>query len=126
MSPEQGFQQDITDHPGDPAPRLVYADWLEEQGRSDEAFCQRWLVRHGKHPGNRSRPRIQARYSWAWWPEKTADDPDAPRHARLPQLLYLALPKASFFVSHRYYPSREAAETALRLALSTLRAVLAV
>jgi uncharacterized protein (TIGR02996 family) len=32
MSPEDGFLQDIIDHPDDDTPRLIYADWLEERG----------------------------------------------------------------------------------------------
>ena len=36
--------------------RLVYADWLEEQGRNDEAYLQRWLAnRFHRSP---SRPRL--------------------------------------------------------------------
>ena len=69
--------------------------------------------KHGKHPGDRSGPRIQARYAWGWWPEGMADDPKAPRHATLPLLVYLALPKARFYVGHLYYPGRQQAEAAL-------------
>jgi uncharacterized protein (TIGR02996 family) len=58
MSPEQGFQADISERPGDDTPRLVYADWLEEQGRPDEAFCQRWMAKHGKYPGDRCGLRV--------------------------------------------------------------------
>jgi uncharacterized protein (TIGR02996 family) len=32
MTPEDAFLQDIVEHPDDDAPRLVYADWLEERG----------------------------------------------------------------------------------------------
>lgn len=32
MSVHRGFLQAILEAPADPAPRLVYADWLEEQG----------------------------------------------------------------------------------------------
>jgi uncharacterized protein (TIGR02996 family) len=126
MSPEQGLLADIDARPADATPRLVYADWLEEQGRADEALCQRWLVKHGKHPGDRRGPRIQARYAWGWWPEGMADDPKAPPHATLPLLVYLALPKARFYVGHLYYPGRQEAEAALRKALTFLRELLSV
>jgi uncharacterized protein (TIGR02996 family) len=126
MSPERGFQADIDERPGDATSRLVYADWLEEQGRSDEAFCQRWMAKHGKHPGDRSRPHIQARYSWGWWEEGMPDYPPVPRHATLPVAVFLALPKARYYVGHRYYPGRQEAEAALRKALTTLREMLSV
>jgi uncharacterized protein (TIGR02996 family) len=126
MSTERGFQADIDEHPGDATPRLVYADWLEEQGRPDEAFCQRWMAKHGKHPGDRRGPRIQARYSWGWWPEGMTDYPPSPRHAKLPLQVFLALPKASYFAGHRYYPGRKEAEAALRKALTALRELLSV
>ncbi len=126
MSVEKGFQADIEERHADGTPRLVYADWLEEQGRADEAFCQRWMVQHGKRPGDRRGPRIQARYAWGWWPEGMADDPQAPAHATLPLLVYLALPKARYYVGHRYYPGRQEAEAALRKALTSLRELLSV
>jgi uncharacterized protein (TIGR02996 family) len=33
MTPEDGFLSDICEHPDEDAPRLVYADWLEDHGR---------------------------------------------------------------------------------------------
>ena len=123
---EWGLLEAIRAEPEDDAPRLVYADWLEEQGRPDEAFCQRWMAKHGKHPGDRNGPRIQARYSWGWWPEGLADDLNGPEHATLPLLVYLALPKARYYVGHLYYPGRKEAEAALRKALAALRELLSV
>ena len=47
----------ITADPGDRAPWLAYADWLEENGRGEEAGCiarhrlpLRFLVRQGHRP----------------------------------------------------------------------------
>ena len=37
MSIEDGFLQDIIAHPDDDAPRLIYADWLDEHGRAPTA-----------------------------------------------------------------------------------------
>jgi uncharacterized protein (TIGR02996 family) len=37
MTPDDAFVQDILDHPEDDAPRLVYADWLEEHGQGPHA-----------------------------------------------------------------------------------------
>jgi uncharacterized protein (TIGR02996 family) len=38
---EDTFRADIVLHPSEPAPKLVYADWLEERGRPN------LLLRHG-------------------------------------------------------------------------------
>ena len=37
MSDADGLLQDILANPDDDAPRLVYADWLEEHGEADRA-----------------------------------------------------------------------------------------
>jgi uncharacterized protein (TIGR02996 family) len=34
---EQGFLADIVESPDDDVPRLIFADWLEDQGRTDQA-----------------------------------------------------------------------------------------
>jgi uncharacterized protein (TIGR02996 family) len=45
MSPEQGLLRAILEDPDDDAPRLVYADWLEENGDADRAAFIRAQVR---------------------------------------------------------------------------------
>ncbi len=46
MNPrEAAFRKAIRSTPLDGALRLVYADWLEDQGRAQEAATQRWLGR---------------------------------------------------------------------------------
>ncbi len=35
MSDEQGILEDVLAHPDDDAPRLVYADWLDEHGQAE-------------------------------------------------------------------------------------------
>ena len=37
MTVEAGFLADICAHPDDDAPRLIYADWLEERGQRGDA-----------------------------------------------------------------------------------------
>ncbi len=37
MLPDQGFLDDIVEHPDDDTPRLIYADWLEDQGEPASA-----------------------------------------------------------------------------------------
>jgi uncharacterized protein (TIGR02996 family) len=37
MSSEEAFLRDIVEHPQDDAPRLVYADWLDDHGQAERA-----------------------------------------------------------------------------------------
>jgi uncharacterized protein (TIGR02996 family) len=47
---EDAFLADIAEHPADDAPRLIYADWLEEQGRPERAEFIRVQVRRAALP----------------------------------------------------------------------------
>jgi uncharacterized protein (TIGR02996 family) len=38
---DKAFLQAMAEAPDDPSPRLIYADWLEEQGRNEEALFWR-------------------------------------------------------------------------------------
>jgi uncharacterized protein (TIGR02996 family) len=42
MTTEEAFLGDIAADPGNAAVRLIYADWLQEQGREDESYAWRW------------------------------------------------------------------------------------
>ncbi|HEY7158160.1 MAG TPA: TIGR02996 domain-containing protein [Gemmataceae bacterium] len=46
----RSFLEDITAHPDDDAPRLIFADWLEEQGDSDRAEFIRVQVERARLP----------------------------------------------------------------------------
>jgi uncharacterized protein (TIGR02996 family) len=46
----EDFEAALDRDPDDGALRLVYADWLEEQGDVELAYAQRWMARHGKRP----------------------------------------------------------------------------
>jgi uncharacterized protein (TIGR02996 family) len=48
---EQAFLADIVEHPDDDAPRLVFADWLDDQGDSDRAAFIRLQVQRASSPG---------------------------------------------------------------------------
>jgi uncharacterized protein (TIGR02996 family) len=50
MTTEDAFLQDILQDPGDTGPQRIYADWLEEQERTEEARALRaghFLCREG-------------------------------------------------------------------------------
>src|SRR3954466_9337320 len=50
MSLAEAFLRDIVDHPDDDAPRLVYADWLDEHGDPERAEFVRVQVERAKRP----------------------------------------------------------------------------
>ena len=121
----------ILPQPANPAPKLVYADWLDEHGRGSEAFCWRWMARKGKRPGRRlhyvlSNRAVPARFGWGWWREGAADDPPPPAHAMLPRVLFHALPRTPWFRVYHYYATFPQAVGALGEALGVLREVLGV
>jgi uncharacterized protein (TIGR02996 family) len=76
------FLAGIAEHPGDPAPRLAFADWLEAHGLGREAAGQRWAARHGKRPVAASGD-FDVAYS-GWY----ADGDRADDSAALPDCLY--------------------------------------
>jgi uncharacterized protein (TIGR02996 family) len=61
---ETQFLDDLKANPHDPVTRLVYADWLEEQGREAEAACERFIARHRIQPWQRRRGSL-----YHWHPE---------------------------------------------------------
>jgi uncharacterized protein (TIGR02996 family) len=48
VSPEDGFLQDIVECPDDDAPRLIYADWLEDHGQAERAEFIRVQIEHDR------------------------------------------------------------------------------
>jgi uncharacterized protein (TIGR02996 family) len=53
------FLRAIAAAPGDPLPRLIFADWLEEHGAGKAAKLQRHLAKSGLHP-------VTTRYGYDW------------------------------------------------------------
>jgi uncharacterized protein (TIGR02996 family) len=63
LPPEAGpFLAAIAETPDDPHPRLVFADWLEEQGRPGAAAACRWLA-----AGNRPEFTAGDPLPWEWY-----------------------------------------------------------
>ena len=99
--------------PGDTAASLVYADWLDEQGREAEAYGRRWAAAHGKVPGKRAhgygtrrrqvlawgrgtwdglgRTDVSTRQNCVHWILFEANSPAMSRPRKLASPLYLAL-----------------------------------
>jgi uncharacterized protein (TIGR02996 family) len=110
--------------------RLVYADWLDEQARPDEAAAQRWLGAHGKWP-----KWCDGTATWDWWCEADADDgwrtdemirPYAPEGSLLPDWLdrHISLERYGHGVRHLTWKggaTTASAETAVAAALRLAR-----
>jgi uncharacterized protein (TIGR02996 family) len=65
VSDDRAFEQDILANPDDDAPRLVYADWLEEHGDPARAaraeFIRVQYALQGLAPGDARRPQLEER-----------------------------------------------------------------
>src|SRR5579885_2592247 len=76
MSADEGFLADVVAHPDDDAPRLIYADWLEEQGQPERAEFIRVQCRLAVSPEDgalRRREReLLATHGEAWRAEVPA------------------------------------------------------
>lgn len=63
MTEKEGLLAAIRAAPDDDLPRLVYADWLDEQGEDERAALIRWQI---EHRVEYTRPK--AGKWWAMWP----------------------------------------------------------
>ena len=62
MSERDAFLQAVCEHPEDDAPRLVFADWLEEHGDPARADFIRTQIELAKlSPDDPRRPALQER-----------------------------------------------------------------
>jgi uncharacterized protein (TIGR02996 family) len=127
MNLRDAFLEDVLAWPEDPAVKLIFADWLDENGRPDLAHAYRWMARRGYRPGQRQRPL--ARKPWAWWHprsidlEDPPDRPDVQRcpHAVLPMPVFRALGGQEKFGAHAWFRTYADAARALGDALQWLR-----
>jgi uncharacterized protein (TIGR02996 family) len=132
MNLEDAFIKDILARPADPAVKLIFADWLDENGQPDLGYAYRWMARRGFRPGDRVRPLV--RKPWAWWHprslelEDPAERPYVQRcpHAVLPMLVFRALGGAEKFGAHVWYQTYRECVGALADALRWLRTLAAL
>ncbi len=102
------FEAHLEHHPDGWEMRLVYADWLEEQGESLLANGQRWQVENGKYSKSWfGHTFINSRYGFA---------PYAPNS--LNESLFVQLPGASSLIFQANH--RIEAESALASAIHKL------
>jgi uncharacterized protein (TIGR02996 family) len=64
---EEAFLADIRDAPDDDAPRLIYADWLDDQGRPGGEFIRLQCAQARLPEGDRRRVEIEARLRRLRW-----------------------------------------------------------
>jgi uncharacterized protein (TIGR02996 family) len=62
---EQAFLADVLDHPDDDAPRLVFADWLDENGDADRAEFIRAQIELARCPVGDPRHEEANQREWA-------------------------------------------------------------
>lgn len=114
VSLEDSFRAQLDAEPCDWATRLVYADFLEDQDRNDEALFQRWLVENKKAPTINT--LVDKVPCWDWWEDFT---PNAIKHGKTPLIepkIYRCLKGCSDDAFARY-TSRQKAEDDLFLVL---------
>jgi uncharacterized protein (TIGR02996 family) len=83
MTHDDAFLQDIIESPGDDTPRLVYADWLEDQGQPDRAAFIRVQIELARLRSGERRLELEARerallkeheQEWARLPTRVATE----------------------------------------------------
>jgi uncharacterized protein (TIGR02996 family) len=97
--------------PGDVGVRLVWADWLEEDGKALEAECLRWAAAEGRGPHG---PWPRGLCSWSWFSEEDEDPADYPW--AVGDGLFGLLDgwaRPEMYYRGKYYPSPSAAWLAL-------------
>ena len=97
----------------------IYSDWLEEQGRVDDAHCWRWMYYKKKEPVKRIKygngRQVPERWSWAWFCESQTWDSaleKVPHHAQLSPI-FMPITYRSYI----YFDCRHTAVESLRLCL---------
>src|SRR3954464_7715872 len=86
MADHEGFLQDILANPDDDAPRLIYADWLEEdggaEGRDRAAFIRLQCERARLPEGDPKAARLKTRERKLLKPHAAAWAPPLPVGAK--------------------------------------------
>lgn len=117
---EDVFRASLEANTADCDLRLIFADWLADQGRDVEAGGQRWQARNRQWPRPSPAERAWQWWYWEgeWWPK---DYENGVFEASLPRDVWHAF-KGGKMISwlFRKYSTLCAAETALAHALASL------
>ena len=117
MVSEDDFHAALDADAGNPALRLVFADWLEERG-DWRAEGYRWMGQHDKWPLDWSKSGfITAFTTFDWYLDDDGATWDVPGHCRLPPWWRLGFRTNLDFPA---FPSRRLAEEGLCIALGRI------
>lgn len=109
--------------------RLIYADWLEDQGDSDGAATQRWMAKHKIAPKTyysifwEIKQLLDDKNCWNWWisdGDPTVDNNVLCKGSVLPREVYLRLKGEYNNDDFCEYVTRQEAEYDLQQALKSL------
>ena len=116
----------VIDNPSDSVRKLVFADWLDDEGKPDQAYAFRWVAGLGLHP------RVTPARGWSSWRKIPAKPPRFLLPHFLPRVVWDELstwgkvPHVRTHHSTRQYGSFEVAFLRLAEALARLRGVIEV
>lgn len=92
----KAFIASILESISDPAPKLVFADYLREQNEDDLAYAYEWCARNNKYPETKLKSTV-------WQKMKTVNDK---KPYRLPHCIFQSLD-----ITNKRFPYRYIAET---------------
>lgn len=110
----EAFWAKIEENPADAACKLVFADWLEEHGEEDLAYCMRWCAGHSKCPAYFDNGGVAY---WTWLRLRFSEDATVVGDALINQMANYD--SIIFLTPQRAY-------AALTKALKELREVIAI
>ena len=115
--PQVPFWDAIEHDPSAKGPRLVFADWCDEQGLSALAEAQRWLAATGHRPRTRFQlPAGKAEKLFGWYGAHAGQKGPEFLQPDLMQHVFGGDPEYSMGHFRQIYRSRRAAEEALAVA----------
>jgi uncharacterized protein (TIGR02996 family) len=113
MTDEAAFQRALDDDPTNSATRLVFADWLEEQGDS-RAAGYRWMGENGKRPYDWPKAPGPVRHeTYDWYRTEGGAIWDVPLYCEIPEWLWKCFGPSPDWIG---FATRRAAEDALSAA----------
>lgn len=119
MSQEQSMWATVKANPADGLPRLVLADWCDENGKPDLAYALRWSARRGRYP------MVTPYRRYATWGTLLKGQHKPPHQHQIPRLVFdLLRPVGQFSMFGHRSKTAEMAFERLAEALKRLRDVI--
>lgn len=115
---ERAFWATIKAALTDTLPQVVFADWLDERGRTDLAFAMRWAAARRRYP------MVTPAKGLASWSTLLKGQHRPPYSDQLPRLVFEKLRDGVIYSHHRQYANVPRAFFVLADALAAIRAVI--